>query len=163
MGGKRVTTSARLSFDRRSTYPTIRRLLSERSSTGMADGVSAAVRAAHSAGLSFRLTELNSVTCGGRPRVSDSFATALSAPDALFGLMRVGVDGVNVHIRDDAINAPFTLTRAGLNARPLMYGLALFARAWQGTRVVATIAPSRGVYELSLPGASAALVSLHLR
>jgi hypothetical protein len=228
-------------------YPTIRRLLSERSSTGMADGVKAAVRAAHSAGLSFRLTELNSVTCGGRPRVSDSFATALWAPDALFALMRTGVDGVNVHIRDDAINAPFTLTRAGLNARPLIYGLALFARAlgpdarlvalhlhvarrlhvklwgvrvgihrlnlvminkgartagvrlalaargtatvqrltapsvsatsgvtldgqwldrhgrWLGTRVMATIAPSRGVYELSLPGASAALVSLHLR
>jgi hypothetical protein len=228
-------------------YPTIRRLLSERSSTGMADGVKSAVRAAHRAGLAFRLTELNSVTCGGRPKVSDSFATALWAPDALFALLRAGVDGVNVHIRDDAINAPFTLTRTGLNARPLIYGLALFARAlgpdarlvalqvhaarrlhvklwgvrvglhllklvminkgartagvrlalaargtatvqrlmapsvsatsgvtldgqwldrhgrWLGTRVQATIAPSRGAYEVSLPGASAALVSLHLR
>ena len=228
-------------------YPTIARLLSERSSTGMADGVKFAVRTAHRAGLSFRLTELNSVTCGGRPSVSDSFATALWAPDALFELMRVGVDGINVHIRDDAINAPFTLTRGGLDARPLIYGLALFARAlgpdarlvalhvhaarrlhvklwavrvgahllkvvainkgaltagvrlalaargtatverlmapsvratsgvtldgqwldrhgrWQGRRVLARIAPSRGAYELALPGASAALVSLHLR
>jgi hypothetical protein len=228
-------------------YPTIPRLLSERSSTGLADGLKPAVLAAHRAGLLFRLTELNSVTCGGRPKVSDSFATALWAPDALFELLRVGVDGVNVHIRDDAINAPFTLSRHGLDARPLIYGLALFARAlgpnarlvalhvhvgrrlhvklwgvrvgshllnvvainkgartagvhlalpargtatvqrlmapsvratsgvrldgqwldrqgrWRGRRAVSTIAPSRGVYELALPGASAALVSLHLR
>jgi hypothetical protein len=229
-------------------YPTIGRLLSERSSTGMADGVRPAVRAAHRAGLSFRLTELNSVTCGGRPTVSNSFATALWAPDALFALMHAGVDGVNMHIRDDAINAPFTLTRRGLNARPLIYGLALFARAlgpharlvsllvhtprrlhvklwavrvgahrlnlvainkgartaalhlalaargtatvqrltassaratsgvklggqwldrhgrWQGVRALTRIPRSRGgAYELALPGASAALISLQLR
>jgi hypothetical protein len=228
-------------------YPTISRLLSDGSSAGMADGVKPAVLAAHRAGLSFRLTEFNSVTCGGRPKVSDSFATALWAPDTLFALLRVGVDGVNLHIRDDAINAPFTLTRRGLDARPLIYGLALFARAlgpharlvalhvhaarrlhvklwgvrvgprllnvlainkgartaglrltirargvasvqrltapsvaatsgvtlagqwldrqgrWLGRRVLTSVARSRGAYELALPGASAALVSLHLR
>src|ERR1019366_3632114 len=161
--------------------------------------------------------------------------------------MPVGVDGINVHIRDDAINATFWLPRGGLDARPLIYGLALFARAlgpdarlvalhvhaarrlhvklwavrvgahllkvvainkgaltagvrlalaargtatverlmapsvratsgvtldgqwlyrhgrWQGRRGPARIAPSRGAYELALPGASAALVSLYLR
>ncbi len=69
---------------------------------------------AHGAGLRFRLTEINSVTCGGKTGVSNTFATALWAPDALFTLMRAGVDGVNLHVRAYAINAPFALTRRGL-------------------------------------------------
>ena len=110
-------------------YPTIARLLSENASAGMAHSVRSAVLAAHRAGLRFRLTEMNSVTCGGRQGVSDTFATALWAPDALFELLRAGVDGVNVHIRTNAFNAPFVLSSAGLSARPLLYGLILFARA----------------------------------
>ncbi|MGH2868020.1 MAG: glycosyl hydrolase family 79 C-terminal domain-containing protein, partial [Solirubrobacteraceae bacterium] len=47
---------------------------------------------------------------------------------ALFELLRAGVNGVNVHIRAHAINAPFKLTNRGLSARPLLYGLILFAR-----------------------------------
>jgi hypothetical protein len=109
-------------------YPTVARVLSERASAGMAHSVKAVVLLAHRAGLPFRLTELNSVTCGGRPGVSDAFATALWAPDALFELLQTGVDGVNVHVRSGAINAAFTLTRDGLLARPLLYGLILFAR-----------------------------------
>ena len=110
------------------TYPTIPRLLSERATAGMARELEPAVRLAHSAGLPFRLTELNSVTCGGLPGVSDTFATALWAPDALFELLRAGVDGVNVHVRPYTVNAAFALTRHGLAARPLLYGLILFAR-----------------------------------
>jgi hypothetical protein len=111
------------------SYPTIARLLDNRASAGLADSLRKAVAVAHSDGLPFRLTELNSVTCGGRPGVSDSFASALWAPDALFELLRAGVDGVNVHVRENAINAAFTLTRHGLLARPLLYGLILFVRA----------------------------------
>src|SRR5207248_3262145 len=97
-------------------------------SAGLARSVRNAVWLAHRAGLKFRLTEMNSVTCGGLRGVSDTFATALWAPDTLFELMRAGVDGVNVHLRANTINAPFALTRAGLVARPLMYGLLLFTR-----------------------------------
>ena len=109
-------------------YPTVSRVLSERASAGMAHAVRAVVAFTHRAGLRFRLTEMNSVTCGGRRGVSDTFATALWAPDALFELLRAGVNGVNVHIRDGAINAAFTLGRSGLGTRPLLYGLTLFAR-----------------------------------
>ena len=42
---------------------------------------------AHGAGLRFRLDEVNSVTCGGTRGVSDTFATALWAPDALLSLL----------------------------------------------------------------------------
>lgn len=94
----------------------------------MARALTPAVRLAHRAGLPFRLTELNSVTCGGVEGVSDTFATALWAPDTLFELLRAGVDGVNVHVRPYTINAAFAVTPRGLRARPLLYGLILFAR-----------------------------------
>jgi Glycosyl hydrolase family 79 C-terminal beta domain len=74
------------------------------------------------------LTELNSVTCGGKKGVSDTFATALWAPDALFELLRAGVDGVNVHVRARAINAAFSLDQHGMTAHPLFYGMMLFNR-----------------------------------
>jgi len=79
-------------------------------------------------GLPFRLTELNSVTCGGRPGVSNTFATALWAPDALFELLHAGVNAVNVHVRPGTSNAAFSLTSHGLSANPLLYGLLVFAR-----------------------------------
>jgi hypothetical protein len=109
-------------------YPTIARLLSRRATVGMAAGLAPVVALAHRAGLRLRLTELNSVTCGGRPSVSDAFATALWAPGALLQLIRTGVDAVNLHIRANTINAPFALNRGGLLARPLLYGLILFTR-----------------------------------
>jgi len=110
------------------SYPTVSRLLSPAASSGLAKDIAGAVAVAHGAGLKLRLTELNSVTCGGKAGVSNTFATALWAPDALFTLMRAGVDGVNLHVREYAINAPFSLNRYGLNPRPLLYGLVMFER-----------------------------------
>jgi len=110
------------------SYPMIARLLSEAATAGIAGSIEPAVRLAHRAGLPFRLTELNSVTCGGRPGVSDTFATALWAPDALFELLRAGVDAVDIHVRPGMDNAAFSLTGHGLSARPLLYGLILSAR-----------------------------------
>ena len=109
-------------------FPTVARLLSPAASTGMAASLAPALAAAHRAGLPLRLTELNSVTCGGRRGVSNTFATALWAPDALFALLRRGVAGVNLHLRANAINAPFAFARRGLSARPLFYGLLMFTR-----------------------------------
>ena len=109
-------------------FPTIARMLSRRATAGLATSVKPEVDAAHRAGLRFRLTELNSVNCGGRPGISNAFATALWAPSALFGLLAAGVDGVNIHVRADTINAPFAFGPAGLVARPLLYGLVMVAR-----------------------------------
>jgi hypothetical protein len=122
-------------------YPTIARVLSEKASAGMARSLAPAVALAHRAGLPFRLTELNSVTCHGLAGVSNTFATALWAPDALFELLRAGVGGVNVHVHTNTINAAFTLNPSGLSARPLLYGLITFRR---------------------MLGAGAALLPLHL-
>jgi Glycosyl hydrolase family 79 C-terminal beta domain len=110
------------------SYATLGRVLSPAASAGLAAALRPLVDDAHDAGLPLRLTELNSVNCGGRLGVSNAFATALWAPDALFSLLRAGVDGVNLHVRAAAINAPFGLGPEGLEARPLLYGLILFAR-----------------------------------
>lgn len=110
------------------TYPTIRRVLSERAAAGVARSITPAVRLSRRAGVPLRVTELNSVTCGGVSGVSNTFATALWAADALFELIRAGASSVDVHVRAHAINAAFTLTRRGLAAHPLLYGMILFAQ-----------------------------------
>jgi hypothetical protein len=110
------------------SYATIGRVLSEDATAEMAADVRPTVVLAHRAGFPLRLTELNSVTCGGRPGVSNTFATALWAPDALFELMRAGVNGVNIHVRAYAVNGAFGLGPRGIVPHPLLYGMILFAR-----------------------------------
>ena len=110
------------------TFPTIARVLSENATAGMAKTIEGAVRTAKQAGMPVRLTEINSVTCGGRRGVSNAFATALWAPDALFELLKAGASSAAVHVRANAINMAFSLTSHGLVAYPLLYGLALFSR-----------------------------------
>jgi hypothetical protein len=75
------------------------------------------------------LTEVNSVTCGGTPGVSDTFATALWAPDAMLELIRAGASSADVHVRTEKVNAAFSFTSKGaLVANPLLYGLVTYAR-----------------------------------
>ena len=122
---------------RQSAYPTVARLLSRQATWAFARDISSAVALAHRAGLKFRLTEFNSVDCGGKPGVSNTFATALWSPDALFTAMRTGADGANLHIHATSVNTAFTINRAGLHPRPLLYGLMLFARTLgPGARLV---------------------------
>jgi hypothetical protein len=146
-------------------YPTIAGLLSMKSTAGAARQIRSAARLAHDAGLRFRLTELGSASCGGVAGVSNSFATALWAPDALFELLRAGADGVNVHIRAEAVNGAFAITRAGrLLPRPLLYGLILFNRtAGAGGRLLTVREwPRRGqpvrVWAVRAPGGIARIL-----
>jgi hypothetical protein len=110
------------------TYPTIARVLSQNATAGMGRTALRVEHISDRGGLPLWLTEINSVTCGGSKGVSDTFATALWAPDALFELIRAGVESASVHVRADAINTAFSLTRHGLVAHPLFYGLLVFAR-----------------------------------
>jgi hypothetical protein len=110
------------------SYPSIAKLLDGNAAARMARAIAPVIRLVHRQGLQFRLTELNSVTCGGLAGVSNTFATALWTPDAMFRLLGAGVDGINVHVREDAINQAFALRKFGLLARPLLYGMLLFDR-----------------------------------
>lgn len=113
-------------------YPTIARLLQGSDSARLAGTVKKALFFAHANGMRMRVTEMNSVSCGGNPGVANSFATALWAPDTLFSLIDDGVDGVNFHIRPSTVNSPFHLRHTGLKPEPELYGLALFAQMTHG-------------------------------
>jgi hypothetical protein len=111
-------------------YPTVPRVLDEMSTRGMANSAKGAINEAHKHKIHLYMTELNSVTCGGREGVSNTFATSLWAPDALFELIRAGADTADIHIRADAINHPFYLGRkVGLRPAPLLYGILTFIRS----------------------------------
>ena len=109
-------------------FPTIARVLSENAAVGMGNTALAVEHISDRAGLPLWLTEINSVTCGGTKGVSNTFATALWAPDALFELVRAGVESASVHVRADSVNKAFSLTAKGLVAYPLFYGMVVFAR-----------------------------------
>jgi hypothetical protein len=109
-------------------YPTVGRLLSQRATKSLAGRLLGAIRYAHGSGKALQVSEMNSVSCGGNSGVSNSFASALWAPDALFQLMRVGVNGVDWHMRSELLNAPFLLKRHSIRPLPELYGLSLFAQ-----------------------------------
>lgn len=115
------------------SYGTIPNLLSERASHGIAAGLGGYTALTHRWGLPFRIDEINSVACGGKEGVSDTFASALWALDTLFELDRAGVDGVNFHMFPAARYALFTVHRdAGrwlATVRPEYYGALMFAQA----------------------------------
>jgi hypothetical protein len=115
-----------------SQHATTTQLLSDSSTRGYAAGLAGLVHAAHSHGASFRIDEMNSVSCGGAVGVSNTFASSLWALDAMFELVHAGVDGVNVHTRQ-VPNQLFTFTEAKgqwhATVEPDYYGLLAFAQA----------------------------------
>ena len=124
-----------------STYPTIARLLSSRASRGLVEGLDGYVALAHRHGVAFRVDEMNSVACGGKRGVSDTFASALWALDTLFSMAQAGVDGVNVHTFPGAAYQLFGFRHVGgrwvATVRPEYYGLMMFAQAAPpGSRLV---------------------------
>jgi hypothetical protein len=122
---------------------TIPNLLDLNSSVGLARSVAPFVSTAHTAGLPFRVDELNSASCGGTQGVSNTFASSLWIIDTLFNMAAVGVDGVNIHTLPGAAYAPFSFSvshgtwRGTVN--PLYYGLMLFSQAFPaGAHLVST-------------------------
>jgi hypothetical protein len=123
-------------------YPTLAHLLSPASSIGLADSFARYVRVAHAHGRSVRIDELNSVSCGAVPKVSNTFASALWVLNTLFEMARVGIHGVNVHTFPGAGYELFRVRRtsAGWEAEvaPEYYGLEMFASAAPaGSRLLA--------------------------
>jgi Glycosyl hydrolase family 79 C-terminal beta domain len=129
-------------------YATIPSLLSDSSSSGLAQSVAAYAAVAHARGLPFRLGELNTASCKGAVGVSDTFASALWALDALFNLAKVGVDGVNIHTLPGSNYELSTFTQFpngtwGAFVHPEYYGLMMFAQAFPpGARLLPVVAPS---------------------
>jgi hypothetical protein len=114
-------------------YPSVPNLLSLPASRGVTSGISPYVAMAHRAGATFRIDEMNSVTCNGRVGVSDTFASALWVIDALFAIAAAGVDGVNIHTFEDAANGLFDFDDVHgqweATVHPLYYGAMMFEQA----------------------------------
>ena len=88
----------------------------------------AAIGTAHR--LPWRIAETNSVYAGGRPRVSDTLGAALWGAELMFQIAAAGGAGVNFHAGEDKIYTPISHGRGGgLTARPLYYGMLMFAQA----------------------------------
>ncbi len=123
-------------------FPTIANMLAPAATTGEANSVAPYTRLAHAHRLTIRIDEMNTVSCGGAPGVSDAFASALWATDALFEMARVGVDGVNIHTYPGATYELFTFRQVNGKwvgtVKPEYYGLMLFAQAAPpGSRLLA--------------------------
>ncbi len=111
-------------------YPTVRAYLRDGVAQGVANSLRYVISASLVAHRPVRLTEVGSSTCGGLAGRTDTFATALWAPDLLFSLLAAGVDGVNIHMRANGYaNTALLDTTSGLYPEPMFYGMTLFTRA----------------------------------
>ncbi len=124
-------------------YPTVAHLLAPEATAGLANGLVPDVALAHARHIPLRIDEINSVSCGPAPGVSNVFASALWALDMLFEMARVGVDGVNIHTYPGATYEPFAFTHTArgwsASMAPDYYGLMMFAQAAPaGSRLIDT-------------------------
>src|SRR5207245_7326341 len=128
-----------------SSAPTIERLLSVATRRSEDLSLERYMRVARAAGISFRLDETNSVSCGGRAGISDTFASALWAVSYIARSMAAGAAGINFH--GDPANcrgyaplcAPTSerLQTGALSVRPEWYAL-LLTKALIGDYPLAT-------------------------
>jgi hypothetical protein len=114
-------------------YPTVANLLNPHPPSRLAGSLPEYAALAHARGIPIRIDEMNAVTCGGEHGVSDVFASALWALNALFEAMSDGVDGVNIHTFPGTANQLFGFSSTGgqwaATVRPEYYGLLMFAQA----------------------------------
>ena len=84
--------------------------------------------------LPYRIAETNSCYSGGKQGVSDTFASALWGADLMFELAARSAAGINLHGGGNGWYTPIAGTLAsGFSARPIYYGMLLFAAAGAGT------------------------------
>ena len=97
------------------------------------DGMQATMQ---ESGLPFRLAETNSCYQGGKQGVSDTFASALWGADLMYQLASAGGTGINFHGGGYGWYTPIAGTQEnGFLARPIYYGMLLFAQAGAGQLV----------------------------
>jgi hypothetical protein len=125
-----------------STYPAVFKYLQNSLVQGTTASLTNLMQLADNLDLPYRLTELGSGTCGGLNGVNNTSATSLWIINQLFSFMSAGLEGVNVHLRADTPNTAIeqnpNLT-SGLQAEPLLYGLAAFADALEPNDVLTQV------------------------
>jgi hypothetical protein len=98
--------------------------------------------------IAFRINEVNSFSGGGRPDVSDTFASALWCLDFMFRVASHGGAGVNMETDVNQLGfvshySPIYREIDGqLTARPEYYGMLAFALAGKGKLIGVTASPA---------------------
>jgi hypothetical protein len=111
-------------------FVSVAALLADAAASGVA-ALAPAAAAAASAGIPFRIGEGNSVSCGGVTGVSDVFAAALWALDAMLNAAAAGVSAWNWHGGPHDVYAPIAFLNGSRapTVRPLFYALWAMAGA----------------------------------
>ncbi len=105
--------------------------------------INAIQKISQDSGLPYRLTEGNSCYHGGKPGVSDTFASALWGGDFMFELAQAGFTGVNFHGGGNGCYSPIIGSiDIGFIARPIYYGMLLFSQ-FAGTSFIPNTFDSR--------------------
>ena len=129
-------------------YPSVPNLLSITNSRDLADGLGPYIALAHRDGGTFRIDEMGSISCNGRPGVSNTLASALWVMDSLFDLASQGIDGVNLHTYPNSDNGLFDFKKIDGQwqgaVHPLYYGALMFEQAAPaGSRLLRIEAPAQ--------------------
>jgi hypothetical protein len=111
----------------------------------------------------YRLSECNSFYNGGAPNISDAFGTALWAIDFLFTNAEYGSSGVNFHGGGNGTGYTPIADQNGevVGARPIFYGMLLFAKVGQGTVLATSGVPATinfSAYAVSSAGSTTTVV-----
>jgi len=111
----------------------------------------------------YRLSECNSFYNGGAPNVSDAYGTALWAIDFLFANAQYGSSGVNFHGGGNSNGYTPIADQNGdvVGARPIFYGMVLFAKIGQGKMLGTSGAPTSinfSAYAVASAGSTTSVV-----
>jgi hypothetical protein len=117
---------------------TIERLL--RPNPKLDDEFAGMQRTKQESGLPFRMAETNSCYQAGKQGVSDTFASALWGAELMYQLAGAGGMGINFHGGGYGWYTPIAGTvQNGFVARPIYYGLLLFAQVGPGRLIDARL------------------------
>lgn len=95
--------------------------------------------AARTAGLPFRVSEINSCWNGGQAGASDTFASALWCADTMLRFAALGFSGVNLHGGGNGIYSPIVGSAStGFTRRPEFFGIQ-FAQHFAGSTLLPTL------------------------
>jgi hypothetical protein len=116
----------------RGAVPQESQLFDPQSLQGLATGVNEWALLAHHYSVGVRVDEMNSVTCGGQPGLTNTFGPALWALNILPLYAADGVNGVNIQTRpytaQNLIQTHSTKQGWRVGVQPEYYGLAAFAQ-----------------------------------
>jgi hypothetical protein len=95
-------------------------------------------------GLPFRITECNNIWGGGKPGVSDTFASALWALDFMWTTAEYNAQGINFHDGEGIVYSPLTMSGGTAVVHPEYYAMLAFKYGSAGGTIIPASIVSAG-------------------